>query len=150
MAARRSPLCAGRVLGAQGSRSPDFGLDLRYDGTGDLLGHRNRFTIGFAPTYGVTQDNRFANVFGHRGARLNDNEQQSLNLDWYLQNSFYLTPSVALVAPPRPGRPRLAAPLRNTARPFTQTRSIPVASACGSAVVARSATVAGSKSTRSA
>lgn len=78
--------------------SNDFGIDLRYDYSGDLLGHRNHFTIGAAPTYGVTQDNRFANVFGNRGERLSDNEQKSLNLDFYLQDRFYVTSNVALVA----------------------------------------------------
>lgn len=78
--------------------SNDFGVDLRYDYSGDLFGHRNRFTVGFTPTYGITQDNRFANNFGNRGARLSDNEQQSMNLDFYLQETFYLTPSLALVA----------------------------------------------------
>lgn len=78
--------------------SNDFGLDLRYDHSGALLGHRNHFTIGFAPTYGITQDNRFDNVFGNRGAKFSDNEQQSLNLDFYLQDRFYVTRNVALVA----------------------------------------------------
>jgi len=78
--------------------SNDFGIELRYDYAGEVLGHRNHFTIGFAPTYGVVQDNRFANVFGNRGDRLSDNEQQSLNVDFYLQDRFYLTPNVALVA----------------------------------------------------
>jgi iron complex outermembrane recepter protein len=78
--------------------SNDFGLDLRYDYTGELFGHRNHFTIGFAPTYGITQDNRFANVFGNRAARLTDNETESWNLDLYVQDSFYLTPNLALVA----------------------------------------------------
>lgn len=50
----------------------------------------------------------------------------------------------------RPGLSPVGEPLAKTVRPFTQTRSMPVASACGSLVVARSITVAGSKSTRSA
>ncbi len=45
---------------------------------------------------------------------------------------------------------RSSLPFSKTTSPFTQTRSMPVATACGSSVVARSATVAGSKSTRSA
>lgn len=78
--------------------SNDFGIDLRYDYSGDLFGHRNHFTMGFAPTYGITQDNRFANVFGNRGDRLNDNEQKATNLDFYIQDRFYLLPQLALVA----------------------------------------------------
>jgi hypothetical protein len=50
----------------------------------------------------------------------------------------------------RPGLSPLGEPFAKTVWPLTQTRSIPVARACGSAVVARSITLAGSKSTRSA
>lgn len=78
--------------------SNDFGINLRYDYSGDLFGHKNKFTIGFAPTYNILQDNRFDNVFGRRGAKFSDNEQEALNLDLYLQNSFHITPTVALVA----------------------------------------------------
>ncbi len=78
--------------------SNDFGIDLRYDNSADLFGHKNRLTIGFAPTYGIVEDNRFENVFGNRGARIGDQHQTATNLDFYVQNRFYLTPTVALVA----------------------------------------------------
>ena len=78
--------------------SNDFGIDLRYDYSGELFGHRNNFTIGLAPTYGIVEDNRFANVFGNRGARLSDQRQTSANLAFFLQDRFYLFPTVALVA----------------------------------------------------
>lgn len=78
--------------------SNDFGIDLRYDNSADLFGHKNKFTIGFAPVYGVVQDNRFENLFGNRGAKFADSEQKALNLDLYLQDRFYILPKVALVA----------------------------------------------------
>lgn len=78
--------------------SHDVGLDLRYDYSGDLFGHRNHFTLGLAPTYGIVQDHRLLNVFGNRGAQFADNEQQALNLDVYVQDRFYIVPTVALVA----------------------------------------------------
>jgi iron complex outermembrane receptor protein len=78
--------------------SNDFGIDLRYDNSADLFGHKNKFTIGFAPTYGVVQDNRFENLFGNRGAKFADSDQKALNLDLYLQDRFYILPKVALVA----------------------------------------------------
>ena len=71
--------------------SNDFGVGVRYDNTGDLEGHKNRFTIGFTPTWGIVQDNRFANVLGRRGAKFADNEQSSINLDFYAQEQFWLT-----------------------------------------------------------
>ncbi|MDB6151139.1 MAG: TonB-dependent receptor protein [Chthoniobacter sp.] len=78
--------------------SNDLGMDLRYDNSSDLFGHKNRLTIGLAPTYGVTADNRFANDFGSRGARLSGQQQKAANWDAYLQERFHLTPSVSLVA----------------------------------------------------
>ncbi|MDB6152372.1 MAG: TonB-dependent receptor protein [Chthoniobacteraceae bacterium] len=78
--------------------SNDFGIDLRYDNSADLFGHRNRLTLGFAPTHGIVEDNRFENLFGNRGNRIGDQHQTSTNLDFYLQEHFYLVPSVALVA----------------------------------------------------
>ena len=76
--------------------SNDFGAGLRYDYTGDLAGHRNRFTIGVAPVVGIVQDNRFANVLGRRGAKFADNEQTSVNLDLYAQEQFWLTEKLAV------------------------------------------------------
>ena len=77
--------------------SNDFGVNLRYDYSGDLAGHKNRFTLGFSPTWGIVQDNRFANVLGRRGAKFADNEQTSLNLDLYAQDEFWLNDKLALV-----------------------------------------------------
>jgi iron complex outermembrane receptor protein len=87
--------------------SNDFGVDARYDHTGDLLGHRNHLTLGISPTWGVLQDNRFANNLGNRGKRLDpspfgtsapsDSEQISLNLDFYGQDRFYFLPTWAVV-----------------------------------------------------
>ncbi|RYD81695.1 MAG: TonB-dependent receptor, partial [Verrucomicrobiaceae bacterium] len=37
--------------------SNDLGLNLRYDNTAELFGHRNHFIIGFSPTYGTVEDN---------------------------------------------------------------------------------------------
>jgi len=76
--------------------SNDFGLGLRYDYSGDLAGHKNRFTIGLAPTWGVVQDERFANVFGNRGAKFADNQQSSLNFDLFALEQFWMTPHWAL------------------------------------------------------
>ena len=87
--------------------SNDFGVNLRYDNTADLFGHKNQLTLGVAPTWGVVQDNRFANNFGNRGSRLQpspfgasapaDNEQTSLNFDFYAQDRFYFLPQWAFV-----------------------------------------------------
>jgi iron complex outermembrane receptor protein len=77
--------------------SNDFGVNLRYDRSDELFGRRNELTLGFTPTWGVVQDNRFLNVFGNRGAKFSDNEQWSANLDFYAQDRFYFLPQAALV-----------------------------------------------------
>jgi iron complex outermembrane receptor protein len=78
--------------------SNDFGVGLRYDYSGELLGHKNRFTLGVAPVWGITEDNRFDNVFGNRGAKFADNRQTSLNFDMFALEQFWITPEWALSA----------------------------------------------------
>jgi iron complex outermembrane receptor protein len=77
--------------------SNDFGFGLRYDYTGEVAGHRNRLTFGISPTWGIVEDNRFANELGKRGGKFADNHQTALNLDMYLQEQFWWTEKVALV-----------------------------------------------------
>lgn len=75
----------------------DFGVDLRYENASDLLGRENHFVLGFAPTYGTTNDDRFLNVAGNYGARASGNDLTALNADLYTQNRHYFLPDVALV-----------------------------------------------------
>lgn len=77
--------------------SNDFGVDVRYDSLADLAGHRNRFTLGMGAMYGITQDNRFQNLLGERGLRTAENQLQSMNVDLYIQDTFYMTDTVALI-----------------------------------------------------
>ncbi len=77
--------------------SNDLGLDLRYDSLADLAGHRNQFTLGLGYVYGLTQDNRFANVLGRRGGRTAENQLTATNLDLYAQDTFHLTDRLALI-----------------------------------------------------
>ena len=76
----------------------DFGVSLRYDYYGEILGRQNRFTLGFNPTYGSTQDNRFLNVLGNSGMQISNSDQYSLNLNFFVQDRFYLFERFALVA----------------------------------------------------
>jgi iron complex outermembrane receptor protein len=77
--------------------SNDFGLSLRYDNSAEIFGHQNKFTIGFNPTYGSAQDDRYLNILGDRGMQISDSDQYSLNLNLFIQNRFYLTNRFALV-----------------------------------------------------
>jgi iron complex outermembrane receptor protein len=77
--------------------SNDFGGNLIYRNTAEIFGRRNRFTLGVDGIFGALEDNRFANVLGRRGARIADNHQESLNLNLFGENTFYLLPKLGLV-----------------------------------------------------
>jgi len=78
--------------------SHDFGFSTRYVNDKDLLGHKNRFIIGFSPVFGVAADTRSANVGGARGAQTARSRQNSYNLDLFAEEQFYLFPQFALVS----------------------------------------------------
>ncbi len=77
--------------------SEDYGADVRYTTDGTLFGRRNIFTMGFTPVRGDNKDDRFANVFGARGARTGESEQTAVNLDLYAENQHYILPQWAFV-----------------------------------------------------
>jgi iron complex outermembrane receptor protein len=78
--------------------SNDLGFDLRYDGRGTLLGLRNDLSVGTNFMYGITQDQRFLNNGGNRGARTADFEQQSINWSFYFNDRLHLTERLSLLA----------------------------------------------------
>lgn len=77
--------------------SNDLGFDLRYDGRGSLLGMRNDLSVGTNFMYGITQDQRFLNVGGNRGARTADFEQQSINWSLYFNDRLHLTDRLSVL-----------------------------------------------------
>ena len=74
----------------------DFGAGLRYDFLGDVADHKNRFTLGFNPSWGVTNDDRFDNVRGKSGAKRAEMSQFASNLDLYAENQFWITKKTAI------------------------------------------------------
>ncbi len=77
--------------------SHDYGAELRYISNATLWGRKNILTVGFSPGRGTAKDDRFRNVNGARGARTNEREQTSVNLDLYAENQHYIQPATALV-----------------------------------------------------
>ncbi len=77
--------------------SNDFGVDLRYTSSSELMGRRNEFTIGFAPTVGFVHNSQFANNGGGKGALLLQNEQEAENLDLYVENKHWVHDKLAVV-----------------------------------------------------
>ena len=78
--------------------SNDFGVSLRNDYTGNFLGHKNNFILGFTPTWGYVTDTRYVNNFGKRGAQFASTDQFSLNLDAYALEQFWITDDWSVLA----------------------------------------------------
>lgn len=77
--------------------SQDYGGEIRYTNTAQLLGKDNQFLVGFAPSLGYKQDNRFANAGGAKGSRTAENDQEAYNLNLYTEDQFKLTDRLRLV-----------------------------------------------------
>jgi iron complex outermembrane receptor protein len=77
--------------------SNDLGFDLRYDHRGSIFGLRNDLSIGTGFMYGITQDQRFNNVGGQRGAKVADYSQQSINWSLYFNDRLHLTDRLSML-----------------------------------------------------
>jgi iron complex outermembrane receptor protein len=77
--------------------SNDYAGMVRFTSTAPLAGFQNRFTIGLNGALGLTNDQRFVNVGGQKGAKLADAELTATNLDLYAEDHFHVVPEVALI-----------------------------------------------------
>jgi len=75
----------------------DYGLDARLIKEGQLLGYRNEFVVGLAPSYGITQESRWLNNQGRRGAMTNRSEQIASNFEAYAENRLFVLPKLAVI-----------------------------------------------------
>lgn len=75
----------------------DYGVALRYVNEMPIAGYRNRFVLGFEPSWGNVMDNRFVNIRGNAGARTAKFDQHSSTYDVYAENQFYLLPELSLI-----------------------------------------------------
>jgi len=82
-------------------------LDYRYHDYGGfgrlvreaaLAGHRNRFTFGLNVLNGTINADQYVNTGGNKGAKTKSLTQKPENYTAYVENAFYVVPSVALVA----------------------------------------------------
>jgi iron complex outermembrane recepter protein len=79
-------------------KNEDYGAELRWVGNAQLGGRRNILTAGISPTRGTIEDDRWQNFNATRGARLNKLDQVAENLEMYVEDQYYVTPRVALIA----------------------------------------------------
>jgi iron complex outermembrane recepter protein len=77
--------------------SNDFAGMVRFTSAAPLAGFQNRFTIGVNGAIGFTNDQRFVNVGGGKGAKTADADLTATNLDLYAEEQFHLVPAVALI-----------------------------------------------------
>jgi iron complex outermembrane receptor protein len=76
----------------------DYGAELRWVGEAPLAGRRNILTAGISPTRGTIEEDRWLNLGGNRGARVNKFDQLAENLEVYVEDQYYVLPQWALVA----------------------------------------------------
>ena len=70
--------------------SRDVGLDLRWRSEGEPGGRRNVLVAGVTLALGEVDDDRFANVGGHAGARTNTLDLRARNTKLYVENQTWL------------------------------------------------------------
>jgi iron complex outermembrane receptor protein len=75
----------------------DYGFEARMIHEGELFGRKNEFVLGFNPSRGVTQEDRWVNNKGARGARTNKSEQIASNMEMYAENRLFVIPEIALI-----------------------------------------------------
>jgi iron complex outermembrane recepter protein len=73
------------------------GGELRFVSESKLAARRNLFIAGYAPVRGRTDEDRFDNVRGQKGARRDKNSQVATSDVFYFENSHYVLPDVAVV-----------------------------------------------------
>lgn len=73
-------------------RSKDFGAELRMVSDGTLAGRPNRLVAGLASSRGDTNDDRWTNIGGTRGARTNKLDTSARNVEAYVEDQFTFVP----------------------------------------------------------
>lgn len=76
----------------------NYGTYAKLAQTGTIAGRKNEFVVGFNYIGGVNHARQYQNVGGARGNLINDVDERSDNVEVYGENSFYVLPTVALIA----------------------------------------------------
>jgi len=78
--------------------SDDFGADTLFESTAELFDQRNRFSLGFMPTYERQRDASFANLDGNAGSIVANDHANATNLNFYAENQHYFTDRFSMLA----------------------------------------------------
>lgn len=79
------------------NRTNDVNLFVRGTWDGTVAGMRNRFVGGLNYAYGTTDNRRFVNLRGVRGAQTYASRDTAETVDAYFENSLYVLPALAIV-----------------------------------------------------
>lgn len=75
----------------------DLGFLLQWKNERELLHHQNKLTIGFNPSWGLTDDPVYLNNNGNAGAQIDHCEEYASNLNFFVQDQFHLTEKLSTV-----------------------------------------------------
>ena len=78
--------------------SDNFGGTLTFVSRHELFGRRNLLTVGLSPQIEDEHSQNYENLFGHTGAPTARGEGISLNVPFYLEDQFYVTPRFSILA----------------------------------------------------
>ena len=78
--------------------SDNFGGNLNFVSRHEFFGRRNILTIGLSPQYEDEPTQNYENIFGHTGATTARGVGSSINVPAYLEDQFYLTPRLSILA----------------------------------------------------
>lgn len=85
-------------LGTVRFYSDDYAAHALLESNATLFHHRNRFTVGMLPTFEPESDSFYANPDGKTGALLFADRTYYLNLPLFVEDQFYLTQRLSLLA----------------------------------------------------
>ncbi|MGH7557011.1 MAG: TonB-dependent receptor domain-containing protein [Gemmatimonadota bacterium] len=77
--------------------SRDVGAEIRYENSAPLAGLTSRFTAGFQPAHGSTDNRHFENVGGESGDLAKDQREEARSLAFYLEEVVDVAPRLSAV-----------------------------------------------------
>ena len=87
-------------------RSLDLGAEVRYENQAPLAGRESRFTAGFQPAWGETDNRHFENVAGQPGELAKDQLEEARSVAFYVEEVLEVAPRLSAVAGLRYDRSR--------------------------------------------
>jgi iron complex outermembrane receptor protein len=78
--------------------SDNYGANLNFVSRHELFGQRNILIIGLSPQVETEPTQNYENIFKHTGATTARGEGISVNVPVYLEDQFYVTPQLSILA----------------------------------------------------